>query len=257
MAEFDHPAVCLDSLAALVKLGASIDDVQWSSPTDCPRWTVGDIYAHISGLEKWITEGAVEFTEPTQDWIDGHVAASKGRPRQELLDELDELISISRVMLPHLPDMVFSPILRAVVPRQITFGLRVLDLFTHEHDIRLAIGRPGYMGGPAGEITRRLLVNSLPRMVAKGIDAPPGAAIRITAFGDAAFDAAVRVGEDGRGTVIWPWDDRQPTTAHITLGWDAFARLATGRGSRADHDIVRTGDVALADRLISRFNVAP
>lgn len=258
MAETDQSAIaCADSLAALVKLGAYLDDALWSARTECPAWTVGDIYAHVVGVEQWLAEGAPAFTEPTQEFIDSHVTARRGRARQEVLHELGALLSIRRDQLTDLPELIFAPFLRRLVPAELALSLRAFDLYTHEQDVRRAIGRPGHLGGHGGEVVRNLLLLSLPKAVAKGAGAPAASTFRITALGEASFDAAVHVDGAGRGSLTWPWQPGHATTTHVTLSWEAFARLGAGRGARTDHEILITGDPDLAERVLSHLNVAP
>ncbi|MBB5871034.1 uncharacterized protein (TIGR03083 family) [Allocatelliglobosispora scoriae] len=258
MAEPDYvAAVCTEGLRSLVKLGARLDDEHWAAATDCPQWSVGDIFAHIVGIEQWREAGGIPFTGPLQEWIDAPVEARRGRPRQEVLDELSALVAARDEQCAALPVEAFAPAMGRMVPTEFALSLRVFDLFTHEHDIRGAIGRPGSMGGRSAEIVRNLLLQSLPKTVVKDAGAEPGSGIRFTVIGDVPLDAAVHVAADGRGSLSAPWRPGPPTTAHATMSWQAFARLGAGRGSRADHEILITGDGALAERVIAHLNVAP
>ena len=258
MAESEHvAAACVEGLSSLVRLGVSLDDGQWAAPTDCPEWTVGDIFAHIAGIERWLVAGGEPFTVSLQEWIDEPVRSRRDRPRQEVLDELRALMAARDEQLTHLPEEAFAPALGRIVPTELALSLRAFDLFTHEHDVRQAIGRPGWMGGASAEIVRNLLLLSLPKTVVKGAGAEPGSTFRFTIIGEMPLDAAVHVDREGRASLNSPWTPGQPTTAHATMSWEAFARLGAGRGSRNDHEILITGDHALAERVLTHLNVAP
>lgn len=85
-----------ESLQALLTLGEELAEADWPAPTQCPQWTVADIYAHIIGPERWLADGAPAYTEATQEFIDSHVAERRGTPPAALLAELRDLLVVRR-----------------------------------------------------------------------------------------------------------------------------------------------------------------
>src|SRR5690606_28742856 len=87
-----YAAALRHTLRASLALGAELTDAQWRAPTECPLWTVGDIYAHLVGGELGAAEGFPAPTGPFQEWVDGSVLKRRGRPRHEVLAELAALV---------------------------------------------------------------------------------------------------------------------------------------------------------------------
>lgn len=253
-----YAAALRHTLRASLALGAELTDAQWRAPTECPLWTVGDIYAHLVGGELWAAEGFPAPTGPFQEWVDGSVLKRRGRPRHEVLAELAALVDTREAQLAELPDSD-TP---ATYPwgEPTTFdqllATRVLDCWVHEQDIRRAVGRPGNLGSPAARVTRDQFLGLLPRLVARRAGAPPGTAVRWTVLGDLAVDVTVAVDDSRRGRLVPP-AEAGPATGHVTLGWESYARLSAGRGERADHQAWVTGDSELAQRILASLAVTP
>src|SRR5690348_13058509 len=87
-------AACRHSLRTLLTMGDQLTDGQWAAPTDCPAWSVGDVYAHVVSLEQWMAEGGEAQPGPPQRLIDAGVEAWRGRSRAEVLDALREVIAV-------------------------------------------------------------------------------------------------------------------------------------------------------------------
>jgi uncharacterized protein (TIGR03083 family) len=90
----------------------------------CPAWDVHDVIAHMSGVQELLTAGE-HPTGDTQDWIDAIVAARRDVPVGELLDRWADCERGTSAL--------------------IDGGVEVLivDVVSHEHDIRNAVGLPG------------------------------------------------------------------------------------------------------------------
>lgn len=247
------------SLESILALGRQLTDAQWVAATECPDWTVKDIYAHLVGVERWMAEGHPPPTGEFRTWAAAPVQARRDTPAAAVLDELREVYELRRLQLESGRTDPTRPA-HLATGQPTTLGVllqvRVLDVWVHEQDIRRAIGRPGHLDSPGAAIAGELFVAALPRIVAKAAAAPPGSAVRLTTTGEVAVDVAVAVGADGRGSLVGP--DR-PVAAHLTLGWEAYTRLCAGRGSRTDHDVnvTVTGDRALAERVLSHLAVTP
>jgi uncharacterized protein (TIGR03083 family) len=243
------------SLRALLALGEQLGPADWDRPTLCPLWSVKDIYAHIAGPEVWAAQGAPAYAEPTQDFIDAHVVERRDHTPAALLAELRDVLVVRQKQLDEAEKQptVFIPRLHADGPHEWGLRFRVFDLWTHEQDVRVAVNRPGNLGTDSARITQEILIQSLPRSVAKVAGAPPGSSVRLTATGDLPMDVTVAVGPDGRGALTQAGD----ADAHLAMTWESFARLGTGRGDVADYPVTIAGDEALGRRVLASLNVAP
>jgi uncharacterized protein (TIGR03083 family) len=242
---------------AVLSIGPSLSDQEWAAPTECPKWTVKDVYAHLIGGERWMAAGHPLPEEGIDAWAAEPVLARREAAPTALLDELREvyeqrLVQLERDGLD--PDQPTHLATGRPATAELLLRSRVMDAWVHEQDIRRAVGRPGNLASPAAAIAGDLFVAALPRIVAKTAKAPVGTAVRLTTTGEVTIDVAVTVDRSGRGTLVAP--DRR-AAAQITLGWEAYTRLSCGRGSRADHEIRITGDRALAERVLANLTVTP
>lgn len=244
-------------LESVLALGPGLSDVQWVAPTECPDWTVKDVYAHLVGGEAWMAEGHPDPAEGFQAWASAPVLARRDTPGTALLEELRQVYERRRVQLGSAPVDPGKPAYLAT-GRQVTLGLllqtRAMDVWVHEQDIRRAVGQPGNLDSPGAAVAGDLFVRALPRVVARSAQVPPGSAVRLTTTGEVAVDVAVAVAADGRGSLVSP---ERPVTAHLTLGWESFTRLCCGRGNPADHDVAVTGDREVAERVLAHLAVTP
>lgn len=246
-----------ESLRAFILLGEHLEDNEWVAPTQCPMWSVADIYAHIIGPEEWIAEGGLPYDGPTQEWIDTHVTARRGRSGAALMADLRAVVGVRQEQLADAESQaeVFIPRLRAYGPHELGLRFRVFDLWTHEQDVRQAVNRAGNLSTASARITQELLLQSLPRSVAKVAAVPPGSTVRFTIQGELPADVAVAVDSAARGALVLPG---AAPDLHLVLDWDAFARLGAGRGTPADYPVEVAGPAAsLAPRVLTALNVAP
>jgi uncharacterized protein (TIGR03083 family) len=245
------------ALESVLALGPGLSDVQWVAPTECPDWTVKDIYAHLIGAETWMAEGHPDPPEGFEAWASAPVLARRDIPGAALLEELRQVYERRRVQLASAPVDPDQPAY-LTTGRRVTLGLllqtRAMDVWVHEQDIRRAVGRPGNLDSPGAAVAGALFVRALPRIVARSAQLTPGSAVRLTTSGEVALDVAVAVAADGRGSVVSP--DR-PVTAHLTLGWESFTRLCCGRGGPADYEVTVTGDRQVAERVLAHLPVTP
>jgi uncharacterized protein (TIGR03083 family) len=239
------------ALESVLSLGHTLSDPDWTSPTECRTWTVKDVYAQLVGGERWMAAGHPPQAEDHRTWSARLVRERREAAPAALLDELREvyeqrLVQMERTAIDpaapaHLPT-------GAPVTMEVLLRSRVFDIWTHEQDIRRAVGRPGNLASPAAAIAGEWLVAALPRIVARDAKAPPGTTVRLTTTGEVPIDVAVSVDRSGRGRLVAPVRSPQ---AHLTLRWESYARLSCGRGDRADHDVRVTGDRGLADRVLA------
>lgn len=94
----------------------------------CPEWAVRDVLAHVTGVCADVLTGNLEGVT-TEPWTAAQVAQRKDTPLAEILVEWSEVAPQVEAIAPQFPDRVDEQ--------------WVLDLTTHEQDIRGALGTPG------------------------------------------------------------------------------------------------------------------
>ena len=94
----------------------------------CPAWTVGDVLAHMVGVNEDILAGRMEGVT-TEAWTQAQVDRHRGETLAQLVDAWKDTIPAFDAVLPMIPAPVNSQL--------------VLDAVTHEHDLRHALGLPG------------------------------------------------------------------------------------------------------------------
>jgi len=95
----------------------------------CPAWDVHDVVAHISGVPELLAAGD-RPTGDTQTWIDVLVADRRNVPVAELLERWAACADVT------------SALIDRGVP------VLLVDVVSHEHDIRGAVGLPGARDAP-------------------------------------------------------------------------------------------------------------
>lgn len=245
------------TLRASLDLAEQLTGREWMAPTECPLWTVKDVYAHLIGGERWMAEG-----HPTphdfQTFVDSAVVERRGQPPSQILAELTYVYGHRTATLADPPD--------PAAPANYPWGeptteegllvTRVFDCWVHEQDIRRAVGRPGGLGSPGARVARDIFVNALPRIVARRARAPRGSTVRLTVVGEVGADLAVAVDGDRRARFV-PAGNAELPTAHLTLGWEAYSRLSCGRGTRDDHHVWLAGDRDLGERVLAALPITP
>jgi uncharacterized protein (TIGR03083 family) len=93
----------------------------------CPRWSVHDVVAHVSGVVDDVLAGRMDGVA-TDAWTAAQVSAGRGRPTTELISRWN----------------VEAPAFESGLDAVGRSGHQVVaDVATHEHDIRAAIRAPG------------------------------------------------------------------------------------------------------------------
>jgi uncharacterized protein (TIGR03083 family) len=169
----DAYAGCRARIAALT---GDLDGAAGATPVPtCPDWTVHDVVAHVAGVVDDVLGGRVDGVA-TDPWTAAQVDARREVPVADILATWQAQ----------------APAFEAVLD---DFGMSgrqaVLDVFTHEHDIRTALGRPGARDADAMEIGLGFL---LPRFVAAAAEA--GVAVQVQVKGAGTHgpeDAAARL----------------------------------------------------------------
>jgi uncharacterized protein (TIGR03083 family) len=115
-----------DSRTRLVALVSGLDEPGLAAPVPaCPGWRVRDVVAHLTAVGEDVLEGRLTGP-PTEEQSAAQVARFVGRPFPEVLARWDEL----------------APRFASAIDGFEVWPA-VLDVATHEQDIRGALGAPG------------------------------------------------------------------------------------------------------------------
>jgi uncharacterized protein (TIGR03083 family) len=247
-------------LEALITIGDRLTDAQWATRTECPEWSVKDVYAHIAGIEEWYADGRP--TLPNTDALtDAPVRARRHLDGPGVLATLRSARDRRHAYFaahPVGPDDTENFIFTGPLPMWLLLSFRAMDVWHHEQDIRRAVGQPGDLDTEAAEITGMQSRAGLPG-VADRAGAPAGSLIRITVTGPVVFDAWILAGTDGGTSEVTP--DSLPAgttpTVSLTLGSEDFGRLVAGRISPTAAAIQVTGDRALAANVLANLTMTP
>jgi uncharacterized protein (TIGR03083 family) len=244
------------------ELCSLLTEAEWKRPTGCPGWTVQDQVSHLVDYE------ATALGRPRSDHQvadlshvknemgavnEVGVDARRSKPGADVLAELREVVAERRPRLQSmteadLAEEAMTPIGPGTVRDLLT--LRVMDTWTHEQDIRRALGRPGNTMGAAAGTAVGYLSRTLPFVVAKKAGAPDGTVVFVVA--DLPPTVVEVVG--GRGQLA----AEAPSDPTVVLGMDAptFVALVGGR-SDAPTDIELTGDADLGRRIVDQMAFLP
>ncbi len=263
----------------LIALGRDCDVSQWAAATPCPGWSVGDLIAHLIGIERrmmgepppdhapdWANlphaQGFVgQFTELDVDFRRTSSQANVLVDANEgVAKRLEHLRSGPQERDAEVPGVMGRP-----VPNHYMISLRTFDIWAHGQDARTALNRPGDLGGAGAWISAGRIISALPIVVAKAMSTPPGTLARIdvtpSVTDSVEFTRLVLVDPDKRGDFV----DDTSTTLEPTFGircdWDVFSRIACGRldlKSDAVRDRVSSsGDHAMCESFLIEIGITP
>jgi uncharacterized protein (TIGR03083 family) len=248
---------------SLDDLCADLSEDEWRRPTGCPGWTVQDNVAHLCDYEAY----AVGRPRPQHEPADAaHVKNDMGRTNEvgvdarrrrrgsEVLDELRELAAERLVQLGGLTaDDLEREVQTPIGPGSVRdlLQMRLMDTWSHEQDIRRALGRPGHVRGAAVESVLAYWFGFLPLIVAKRAGAPDGTTVAVHVGDVAALGVGVVEGR-GRPTDL-------PTEPTVVLRTDPsnFAALVGGRSDADPAAVDIAGDEALGRRIVDQLGFLP
>lgn len=246
--------------AKLEELCAALTEDEWDTPTDLPGWTVKDCLAHIVGTEAFL---AGRPMPPALEIYPDYVHNDIGKVNENFLatmrdmsgpEVLDAFREITSERLGQLEAMTVADWEKpSWTPRgqQSTYvdfmEVRIFDTYTHEQDIRRAIGCPGHFDGPVVDLARDEIRRTLPYIVGKKAAAPQGATVVFDVTGPDGVTLAI--GVDGRAGYL----DEMPIDPDVTLRAD-FLTFHAVSGGRHGGCIEIEGDQDLGRRIIENLN---
>ncbi|MEU1307508.1 maleylpyruvate isomerase family mycothiol-dependent enzyme [Streptomyces cinnamoneus] len=259
----------IEAINELVNVLAASD---WNRATECPGWSVRDVVSHVIGVEcemlgeprpiHTLPRDLRHVTDEFSRYIEVQVDVRRCHTALEMTSELDYTIirRARQLRNEHRPPQ--TPVrwpLGSGIERTLerTLQLRAFDVWTHEQDLRRALGMPGNLDSPGAVVAQERLLEALPGVVAQNAGARPGSTVAFDVHGPLEFLRTVRVGPQGRGTIdssvsLGP-------TVTLSLDWETYARLACGRvRPEAVADRIKIeGDRELAGAILRRFAVTP
>lgn len=112
--------------ASFHDLAVTLSADDWSTPVPCtPAWTARDVLSHVSGIPDDAFAGRMEGA-PGEEWTAAQVERNRDARVDELLDRWVQQAS------------GFADVIESMGETR-----PPLDLHSHEHDVRHALGRPG------------------------------------------------------------------------------------------------------------------
>lgn len=260
------------TIEAISELVSSLVEGEWNRPTECPGWSVRDVVSHVIGVEcealgdprpiHTLPRDLFHVTSEASRYMEVQVDVRRHHTGPEMTSELEyTIIRRSRQLRNERrkPDDVVSHPVYGKMPLSRFVELRTFDVWTHEQDLRRALGVPGNLDSAGALIAREYMLAALPKVVAHEAKAPRKSAVVFDVSGPVEFLRTVRVDEDGKGRV-----DGSPSLGPLvtfTTDWETYARLACGRvraRSKKVADRLKVeGDQDLAERILGSFAVTP
>jgi uncharacterized protein (TIGR03083 family) len=260
-----------NSIEAISELVTPLVEGEWNRATACPGWSVRDVVSHVIGVEcemlgdprpiHSLPRDLFHVTNEITRYMEVQVDVRRCHTAPEMTSELEyTLIRRSRQLRNEYRDpetKVRGPLGGSELTLEQTLRMRAFDVWVHEQDLRRALDKPGNLDSPGAAVTRDVLLEALPKVVAKDAGAPPHSAVVFDVHGPLEFMRTVRVDAEGRGSVNGSPSLGPAVT--LTLDWEAYVLLACGRAKpEALVDRVKTeGDQALGRAILREFTVTP
>jgi uncharacterized protein (TIGR03083 family) len=188
----------------ITELARDLDDATLATTVPaCPDWTVHDLVAHCVGIPEALSQGNGPAGD-LQEWLDSLVEERRGVPVPELLERWEACAPAASTVV----DGGGSQLL--------------IDVVSHEHDLRGAIGRPGARGSAEVQGTVQLLLDLLAPAI---VDAGLGALV---------IDS---------GGVRWASQFARPQCTLRVDPWEAVRVLQSRRTADEVRALSPTGDV--------------
>jgi uncharacterized protein (TIGR03083 family) len=262
-----HPAI--DHLErtwrSLTELCRSLDEDDWKRPTGCPGWSVQDNVSHLVDYEA----RALGRPGPEHEVADAdHLRNDLGRanevgvdhrrewPGERVLEEFEEVTTARLARLRSLDDEALAAEVDTPAGRSSVgdaLALRLMDTWSHEQDIRRALGRPGHVEGEAARAAVRFFTGGLPFVVGKKAAAPDGSTVAFEV--DDLLAVTIEV-VDGRAREVDAAAVDEPSV-RLRLPVAQFAALVGGRSDADPGAVTVEGDEELGRRVVANLGFLP
>jgi uncharacterized protein (TIGR03083 family) len=256
----------IDDVVALLR---SLDEDDWSTPTDLPGWDVRGVAAHLAHLEselsgveqaKFDVPELEHLTAPSALYTEAGVIARESLEPKQIIDELQEAVEVRLAQLRDEPptDGSAHPL---ITPGGMPWSWetmlrnRPLDVWMHEQDIRRAVGRPGGLDSAGAAHTVMVLTMSFPYSVGKRVAPPVGTTVVLDVSGVRPVHLAVEINLEGRAVPM----TEEPATPTVRLGMDTETFVILGGGRRTPDRVTVDieGDQELGRQIVGALAVTP
>lgn len=223
----------------IAELVVDLDEGTAKAPVPtCPEWSVADVVAHLAGVCADVLAGNIEGVA-TDPWTAAQVEARRGRSIKELVDEWSEVAPPVEAIAEHFPGRVGTQ--------------WVLDLTSHEHDIRNALRQPGARDSDTVAMALEFMVGGLATSVAAHGFPPLEVRADATSWvvggeGETDLDAVLLGAEPPIG------GNRTPAATVEASGFELFRALTGRRSVDQVRNFGWTGD---AERYLPAFTFGP
>lgn len=259
------------SLTDLLQVAEDAGPQEWDCATPCPGWSVGDLVAHVTSIERFQLGLSDPPHEPDYDslphaqqglskYTEIPVDLRRGWSRADVLTEAHRTAAdrLRALMAgPTMPGTEVMGVFGKPMSMERMLRMRIFDIWIHEQDIRVAIGRPGHLASPGAWVCADGMARNLAVTWARRVGAPEGSVARVVVTGPGAqFDVLLAHVPGGRGEFVadGPYPD-----VTVRLSWPDVVALGAGR-IPADEGPRRadiSGDRALGETLVTSLNSTP
>ncbi|MCQ6552192.1 maleylpyruvate isomerase family mycothiol-dependent enzyme [Streptomyces sp. C10-9-1] len=258
------------SVESIAELVQPLVEGEWNRVTPCPGWSVRDVVSHVIGMECEMLGDPRPIHSLPRDlyhvrsefarYMEMQVDVRRHHTAPEMTSELEYVLIRRARQLRNesrAPDTKVRAPLGAEQTLELAYRMRAFDTWVHEQDLRMTLGRPGALDSPGALVARDVLIEGLPKAVAKNAGAPAHSAVVFDVSGPVEFLRTVRVDGEGRGSV-----DGSPSLGPLvtfSTDWETFYRLTCGRvRAAAVADRVKVdGDEELGKAILQVIAVTP
>jgi uncharacterized protein (TIGR03083 family) len=258
-----------DVFANVYAMAGDLDDGRALVRTGCPGWTARDAVAHIVDLESLligrprpdhaIPENLPYIRNEPGKFMEIGVDARRGVPLRDLIAEYQDVAAQRLSRLEDLEDSQLDEMgpgfFRPAKVRSF-LAIRVFDVWSHEQDLRRALGNPGGFDGIPAAHSRERMVMGAGNSIQERLSPAAGTSVVFDIIGPGgALRGIMFDGERGQAGADIP----ENPTSTLRLDLNTLTVLACGRSDDpvARSRVVVEGDQNLGRRVLEDLAVTP
>lgn len=233
-----------------------VDEAGWDEPTDCARWTVRNVVAHLVGSladsahvstamrHNIVGRRKYRDLRPLDALNEAQVDDRREWPAERLLEDFERLAPKAvraRLRIPRLVRRIRLP--SSMAPSGTTFGdlldvIYIRDMWMHRVDIARATGQPFLTTESDLDVVAQVI-----RDLDRGWPGPP---TRLVLTGVGSNDVGSSADAGSTAQASWLLGQGSPV-ASVTVDTVEFCRLLSGRPANPAYEI--DGDPSLREQL--------